>query len=123
MAKDYIGNVKRWIDQSDIDFFTHFIKVWIPFNAWFRAEYSSANTGSEILNLIKNQSSPLRNRVIRLLQGSDTEADQFKSYVSTLHDRLERQPLENRNRFISLKQCFIRANTVKQVSEVLEIIV
>lgn len=32
-------NIVGWINKSDIDYTTYFIKAWIPFNAWYDLHY------------------------------------------------------------------------------------
>ena len=48
-------NITRWIEQSEIDYFTHFIKAWIPFNAWYNLRYSNLGSDREKINSIKTK--------------------------------------------------------------------
>ena len=47
-------NIKQWLEQSDVDYFTHFVKAWIPFNAWYRHAYDTLRTEREILDEVKS---------------------------------------------------------------------
>lgn len=35
----YIAHITKWKERARIDFFTEFVKVWIPFNAWYNQYY------------------------------------------------------------------------------------
>lgn len=81
-------NIRRWIEQSDIDYITHFIKAWIPFNAWYNAEYNYLDSDRAKINAIKNRGNSIRNKVNSLLEGNGQESEEFKSALAALHNDL-----------------------------------
>lgn len=81
-------NIRRWIEQSDIDYITQYIKAWIPFNAWYNAEYNNLNSDRAKINAIKNRSNSIRNKVNTLLEGNGQESEEFKSVLAALHSEL-----------------------------------
>jgi len=81
-------NIRRWIEQSDIDYITQFIKAWIPFNAWYNAEYNNLDSDRAKINAIKNRSNSIRNRANALLEGNGQDSEEFKSVLAALHSEL-----------------------------------
>lgn len=115
-SNPYIENATRWKELADIDYFSYFIKAWIPFNAWFRHAYSSTKE-RDILQAIKLRDNPIRNRLIRLLGQQGEDANEFKSYISQLHNRLEGYQLANQGKVITFRHCYIDENPQKQINE------
>ena len=89
-------NIKRWLDQSDIDYFTYFVKAWIPFNAWFRHTYDTLDQEREILNAIKSDGNKIRTRIMAKLEGGDPESEELRNHIAQLHRRLSVDPLEDK---------------------------
>ena len=81
---------KQWLDQSDIDHFTYFVKAWIPFNAWYRHSYETLESGREILNAIKSDGNRIRSRFIAKLEGADPESEELRNHIAALHRRIWR---------------------------------
>lgn len=117
MPQEYTDNARRWAEKVEIDYFTQFIKAWIPFNAWFQNAFDD-DRERQIINALKNGTeNPLRGRIVRLLQQNDDEANEFKTHLARLHYHLERYDLRNRGERLTFSRCFVGDNTVKQVNE------
>jgi len=82
-------NIRRWIEQSDIDYISQYIKAWIPFNAWYNAEYAALNSDRQKINTIKNNANSIRNKINTLLERDGQESQEFKSYLAALHSELQ----------------------------------
>ncbi len=87
-------NIRRWIEQSDIDYITQYIKAWIPFNAWYNAEYSALNSDREKINAIKNNGNSIRNKINTLLEQNGQESLEFKSVLAALHSELQDKQID-----------------------------
>ncbi len=115
MPQDYTENARRWAEKVEIDYFTQFIKAWIPFNAWFQNSFED-DRERQIINALKlGTNNPLRGRIVRLLQQGDEEASEFKSHLSRLHYHLERHELLNRGERLTFTRCFVGDNTTNQI--------
>lgn len=105
------ANVKQWLDQSEIDYFTHFVKAWIPFNAWYRHAYGVDEQEREILEKIKTDGNKIRTRFMANLEGTDPNAIELRSHIAALHRRLSADPLiDNKNRRISFENVCVGTN-------------
>lgn len=89
------ANVKQWLEQSEVDYFTYFVKAWIPFNAWFRHDYGDSEQERAILERIKNDGNRIRSRFIAKLEGDDPESEEIRNHIASLHRRLSADPLRD----------------------------
>lgn len=110
MPNPYIENSERWKALSHIDYFTQFVKAWIPFNAWYKNYYPQLTYDSEIIEEIKNSSNNFKNKVIALLNGTDNDSIMFKNHVSNLHYNLERKYIYNKGDRVSFSKMVIELN-------------
>jgi hypothetical protein len=111
MAVNNTANVKQWLEQSDIDYFTHFVKAWIPFNAWYRHSYDKLEHERDILEAIKVDGNRIRSRFIARIEGTDPDAEEIRNHIAALHRRLSADPLEDRQkRRISFENVCIGPN-------------
>jgi hypothetical protein len=108
-------NIRRWIEQSDIDYITNFIKAWIPFNAWYNANYPLLNTDREKISKIKSDVNSVRNAVNALMESNSQEGLEFKNYLALLHYRLQNNHLENRDGKISFNSILKEKNSVNLI--------
>jgi hypothetical protein len=91
-------NAHLWKGLSDIDYFTQFIKAWLAFNAWMRTAYSDIRSERDLMECVKKQSNPVRNKIRSLLNGAGNNGQNFRGLIAELHGQLERTYLEaNRN--------------------------
>src|ERR1035437_6541216 len=59
-------NLKGWRDSARIDWFSHFIKAWIPFNAWMTNTYGDLSD-HDLLDQVKSGSNVVYNRIVPML--------------------------------------------------------
>lgn len=117
MATNNTANVKQWLEQSDIDYFTHFVKAWIPFNAWYRHTYDKLEHERDILEEIKNDGNKVRTRFMAKIEGTDPDAEEIRNHIAALHRRLSADPLEDRKkRRVSFENvCVGRNHKTKEI--------
>jgi hypothetical protein len=114
-----VGNVRQWLDQSNIDFFTHFVKAWIPFNAWFRDSYGATVTERDILEKVKSDGNRMRSRVMVQLTTTGAEGERLRNHIAGLHRNLSSDPLEDRQkRRIALERVCIGRNPASHAERV-----
>jgi len=113
MPNYYVENADKWQALSNIDYFTHFVKAWIPFNAWYRNNYPALESDAEIMQQIKTQNNSFRSRLISLIENPDTynESRLFKQYLSELHYQLERNHIHNKGVRISFTSIVVEENS------------
>jgi len=97
MPRPNRDNIKQWLDQSDVDFFTHFVKAWIPFNAWYRHTYDTLRTERDILDEVKSDGNRIRTRFMAKLDGDDPDSEEIRNHIAAMHRRLSSDPLQDRN--------------------------
>ncbi len=100
MAKAHIDN---WINKAEPDYYTMFIKAWIPFNAWYFNEYSTTKD-SVALEKVRNTSNKIRNRIVALIQNQDNEAKNFRYNLGQLHFQLESRTIINYGKNVSFEK-------------------
>lgn len=111
MPKNNVANVKQWLDRSDVDYFTHFVKAWIPFNAWYRNSYESLEQEREILDQIKTDGNRIRSRFMAKLEGGDPDSEEIRNHIAQLHRRLSADPLkDHRGRRIGFENVSVGRN-------------
>lgn len=110
-------NTRRFIENSDIDYFTYFIKSWIPFNAWYKNKWADLNSDREAINFIKNSVNETRSAIINHLENNSDDAKSFKSYFSSLHFQLMNNNIENNGVRISFLDVKIGKNRNRRIDE------
>lgn len=101
-------NIRLWMDQSGPDYYLFFLKAWIPFNAWYVAEYPNLQKKDTaiIKELQDGAGSKPRSIIKNFLENeADHDALKFKSYFAELHHQLNTVSLAhngNRLSFASL---------------------
>jgi hypothetical protein len=78
MTTSNTANVKQWLDQSEIDYFTHFVKAWIPFNAWYRHTYDTLDQERQILDTVKSDGNKIRTRFMAKLVKDDPDSQEIR---------------------------------------------
>jgi hypothetical protein len=112
MPNYYVENAEAWKAISNIDYFTYFVKAWIPFNAWYRNSYPALESDAEIMQQIKTQPNSFRSRIISLIENPETynESNVFKAHLAELHYQLERNYIYNREVRISFTNIVVEEN-------------
>jgi hypothetical protein len=59
-------NLKQWRDSARIDWFSQFIKAWIPFNAWMTDTFGDLSD-RELIDKVKGGSNVVYNRIVPIL--------------------------------------------------------
>lgn len=111
-AKD---NWKQWRDSAEIDWFSHFIKAWIPFNGWMTYTFGELND-RDLLDNVKNGGNVVSNRIVSMLnpeQDRSSDAARFRSHVDALHCLLQVCAVESRRGRVSFETVDIGANVHK----------
>jgi hypothetical protein len=112
MVTSNTDNIKRWLEQSDIDYFTCFVKAWIPFNAWYRNSYEALEQERQILDEIKTGDNRIRSRFIARLVSDDPEWQEVRNHIATLHRRLSLDPLfDRKKRRVSFENVLVGPNS------------
>ena len=110
--------ISKWIEKSEPDFYTLFIKAWIPYNSWYMHNYADedANRTSDrdIIEYIKSNPNAYKNKISALLQGVGDESDKFKQLICKLHYNLDRNPIPDYDTRISFYSISIRGNSKRQ---------
>lgn len=111
-------HIQNWIDRSElvIDYYTLFIKAWIPFNAWYMHNFydeNSRSSDSSIINHLKNSDNTYRDKIKSLLRSTSEEGEIFKSYLYKLHSELIDHPIPNYDNRITFDNIVISKNSKK----------
>jgi hypothetical protein len=110
MPPNNTANIKQWLENSNVDYLTYFMKAWIPFNAWYR-HYYALEKEREILNEIKTDNNKIRSRFIARLEGDAPDSIEIRSHIATLHRRLSADPLkDSKQQHISFEKVRIGRN-------------
>lgn len=116
-------NLRGWRDAAYIDWFSHFIKAWIPFNAWMTNTYGDLRD-SELLDRVKAGSNVVFNRIVPIMskqlrlasdtqggwQDESSDAKEFRSQIDELHRLLQSCVVEGRRGRVSFETVDIGAN-------------
>jgi len=82
-------NAEIWRELCEVDYFTQFIKSWLAFNAWMRNAYPDIRQDRDLIEIIKEQSNPVRNKIRSLLTDTGQHGQTFRNMVADLHTQLE----------------------------------
>lgn len=99
-------HIDNWITRAEPDFYTMFIKAWIPFNAWYFNEYGTKKD-NVALKEIKNTKNKIRNRIEALLLNNDFESKNFRYNLSKLHIELENRHIMNYGIIVSFQNIIL----------------
>lgn len=108
-------HINNWIDRAELDYYTMFIKTWIPYNAWymhnFYDEDQSRTSDKDIINYIKNNSNKYRDKIRSLINGSSDNSKLFFNHLSILHYQLEQHPIPDYDNRLTFQTISIENNT------------
>ncbi|MGA3015084.1 MAG: hypothetical protein ABSD71_13740 [Bacteroidales bacterium] len=119
---NFSDNVPRWLSIAElrIDYYTQFIKSWIPFNAWYMVSYYDEDLGRKtdrnIIDHIKKNSNLFKDRIINLLNGNDNTSNKFKFSLGQLHLQLEAHSVPSHDSKLSFASICIAKNQTPQHS-------
>lgn len=111
MPNNYTENADKWLSLSDLDYFTAFAKAWITFNAWYSNAHPELRTDREIIDEIKYNSNPIRNKFMGLVQGDSEEAHTFQNNLGHLHYCLLNFPIHNKGKRLYFIEFLPELNT------------
>jgi hypothetical protein len=106
-------NLRGWRDAAEIDWFSHFIKAWIPFNAWMTDSFGDL-TDRELIDKVKSGSNVVFNRIVPMLdpkKDSSQEAQEFRLQVAELHRLLQGCIVKGRRGEVSFESVDIGHNS------------
>lgn len=109
-------NIKRWIEQSDIDYITYFIKAWVAFNAWYNNNYSHLNSDREKISAIKSDNNTARNAINTYMEGDSQEAKEFRNYLTLLYYQLQQTQIDGRDGRIWFETILKEKNPINEIN-------
>jgi len=110
MTSLYTENSEKWKSLASVDYFTQFIKAWIPFNAWYKSYYTTLDTDRKAIDWLKTNSNKFRNKLISLLKDQGNDGISFRSRIAELHVELERKHIFNKGERITFEDISIESN-------------
>lgn len=121
-ANKFHGNVPAWLSLAEIqiDYFSQFVKAWIPFNDWFSTTYQRESTDRDILERIKNETNPFRDKIITNFRLNDSDSIEFRILIGKLHIELEKNNIPSVENRISFTQVITEKNTLPKIDKVVK---
>lgn len=110
MANLFTGHKDEWKALADLDYFSAFVKAYIPFNAWMNVSYATLNTDREKINEVKKNSNPFRDKICALLNAGSQEGSHFRGLLGELHDMLEKHYIHNQDKRITFTNITLGRN-------------
>lgn len=110
-------NTRRFIENADIDYFTYFIKAWIPFNAWYKNRWPDIHTDRGAISSVKDTVNETRSAIVNYLENDNDNAKTFRSYLSSLHFQLMENDIRNRGVRISFESVQAGKNRTNQIDD------
>lgn len=110
-------NTRRFIENASIDYYTYFIKAWIPFNSWYKQKWTDIYSDRAAINKIKDSSNEARSTIVNFIEGDGDNAKTFQSYLSTLHYQLLENTIENKGNRITFQNVVVGKNRTKIIDE------
>ncbi len=106
----YVLHIEKWKNRARIDFFTEFVKAWIPFNAWMNKAYANSfNSDRAIINELK-RNSDVKTKIKRLIENTDEDGIDFKNQLAKFHKILEDLELKNGNNSVNFTSIAVERN-------------
>jgi len=91
----YTENEEKWKQLIDIDYFTHFVKAWVAFNAWYKNHFPNVDTDRQAINEIKSGNNKIEQKFNSLISGTNEESEIFKNNLGQLHYFLLNNEIKN----------------------------
>lgn len=116
-------NLPRWREAAQIDWFSHFVKAWIPFNAWMTDTFGELSD-RQMLDLLKGGPNVVFNGIKPMLtispraardldddwQNNTDDAKLFRRRFAMLHKTLENCEVTGRRGRVSFDTVDVGAN-------------
>lgn len=116
-------NLKQWRDSARIDWFSQFIKAWIPFNAWMTDTFGDSSD-RELLDHVKKGANVVYNRIVPMVtwsqaqasgiegdwQDPSKDAEEFRTRIEQLHRLLQSCVVDGRKGRVSFETVDIGYN-------------
>lgn len=117
-------HINNWINRAELvmDYYTLFIKAWIPYNAWYmhnfydEDSYPKRDRDAAIIGYINSTSNRYRDKIKSLLKGADTQSMEFRLLLGKLHFALESNPIPDFENRITFSTINLIRNTQKSHS-------
>lgn len=113
--------INNWIARAKVvtDYYTLFIRAWIPYNAWYMHNFFDEDSNpkrdrdSAIIGHINSTSNRYRDKIKSLLRGTDSQSIEFRSFLGKLHSELEANPIPDFEKRITFSTINLTRNTQK----------
>ena len=116
-------HINNWINRAELDYYSMFIKTWIPFNAWYMRDFYDESTvpprtsDKSIIEYLNASSNKYRDKIKSLLRGTDDASREFLNLLGKLHFELENHPIPDYENRISFHNMNLAKNNVKSHPE------
>lgn len=92
----YNLHIDKWLERAKEDFYTLFVKSWIPFNAWYNrdiAPLAGSDTDRACINYICKHNNTYKDKILAYLRGNTREDLRFQQEMVDLHLALLKHPI------------------------------
>lgn len=116
-------HINNWIDRAELDYYTMFIKTWIPFNAWYMRDFYDDSitpprtSDKSIIDFLNSNSNKYRDKIKSLLRGNDDVSKEFVRLIGKLHYELEAHSVPDYENRISFSTINLVKNNTKTFSK------
>lgn len=110
MPNHFTAHKAEWKQLADIDYFSMFVKAYIPFNAWMNVSFSSLDTDRAKINEIKRNSNTFRDKIRSLLCSPSQDGIKFKGLIGELHGALEENYINNQDKRLTFTEIILESN-------------
>lgn len=113
-------HIERWISRAEMDYYTMFIKTWIPFNSWYMRDFYDENatpkrtSDREIIDFLISNDNKYKSKIQNLLRGSDEVSNEFKLLISKLHFELIDHTIPNEEERVSFYNTSLSKNSLER---------
>lgn len=109
--------VREWYEKSEIDYFSAFVKAYIPFNAWMNDHFKDEKTDRDMLERVKSDANTFRQKILTLLELEDTAGYAFRGAIGSLHSALEESTVANNGERISFQNVVTGKNPTTKADQ------
>lgn len=110
----YNLHLDKWLERAKEDFYTLFVKSWIPFNAWYNrdiAPQADSDTDRACINYICKNNNTYKDKILAYLRGNTREDHRFQQEMVDLHLALLRHQIPDAENPINFKTTTIYDDT------------